>query len=200
MSHGLIPSQRRITAFNFYSAKKIAVPPNWTETRPTPEDCISEFIKRNETLSYRLPESTRQARASGFNAQIFAQFFNNLVDVLTRFRNPTTRIWNTDERGIPTVLTPANIIATKGNKQYRLNVLLKIRCFHSYVLLQLKCHLVFIPPARIFSLPCPITDHPDVLDFSILLVRSTGNIFVNSSIIQDPCSLFYQQTHSSRSW
>lgn len=122
MSHGLTPSQTRELAFNFTVVNKIAVPPNWTENGKASEDWFSAFMKRNVTLSIRAPEATSQARASGFNAPVVAQFFNLLMELLIRFGLSPARIWNADETGIPTVLAPPKVIATKGMKQVQQTV------------------------------------------------------------------------------
>lgn len=122
MSHGLTPSQTRELAFNFAVANKIAVPPNWTENEKASEDWFSAFMKRNVTLSIRAPEATSQARTSGFNAPVVAQFFNLLMELLIRFGLSAARIWNADETGIPTVLAPPKVIATKGMKQVQQTV------------------------------------------------------------------------------
>ncbi len=81
------------------------------------EDWFAAFLKRNPSQSIRVPEATSQARANDFNAPVVAKFLNNLTEVLTKYNIRPGRIWNTEEMGVPTVLTPPNVVATKGMKQ-----------------------------------------------------------------------------------
>jgi hypothetical protein len=41
-------------------------------------DWFSVFIKKNQTLTIRIPEQTSQGRAIGFNKAFVAKFFENL--------------------------------------------------------------------------------------------------------------------------
>ena len=74
MSHGLTPNGTRKLACQFAVANKLAVPANWIERGAASEDWFSNFLKRNPSLSIRVPEATSQARASGFNAPVVAKF------------------------------------------------------------------------------------------------------------------------------
>ena len=122
MSHGLTPKETRCLAYRFALANSLTVPANWITREMASEDWFSAFLKRNSSLSIRAPEAASQARASGFNAPVVAAFFDNLMAVLTKHNIRPGRIWNTDETGIPTVLPPPNVVATKGLKQVQQTV------------------------------------------------------------------------------
>lgn len=113
MSHGLTPLKTRKLAYSFAVSNNVQVPPNWKTSEAASRDWFSAFLKRNTTLSIRAPEPTSQSRASGFNRPVVAQFFENLMAVMIKYRFPIFRIWNTDETEIPTVMPPPKVVATK---------------------------------------------------------------------------------------
>ncbi|XP_057380308.1 uncharacterized protein LOC130702711 [Daphnia carinata] len=122
MSHGLTPRESWCLAFKFDIANGLTVPTNWIEKEKASEDWFAYFLKRNPSLSIRAPEATSQVRASAFNALVVDKFFDNLIEVMTKYRIRPGRIWNTDETGIPTVLSPPNVVATKELKQVQQTV------------------------------------------------------------------------------
>ena len=122
MSHGLTPLQTRKLAFTFALANNVKVPNNWIIDEEASRDWFTGFLKRHPTLSIRAPEQSSQSRASGFNRPVVDKFFENLMNVLVRYKFPAHRIWNTDECGIPTVLGPPKVIAKKGLKQVQQTV------------------------------------------------------------------------------
>lgn len=122
MSHGLTPTETRGLAFQFAKSNRITTPESWETNARASEDWFALFLKRHPTLSIRAPEATSQARASGFNAPVVGHFFDNLMEILTKFNIQPGRIWNADETGIPTVLAPPNVVSTKGLKQVQQTV------------------------------------------------------------------------------
>ena len=149
MSHGLTPLETRKLAYSFAVGNNVPVPDSWKKTDTASRDWFSAFIQRNPTLSIRVPERTSQARASGFNKPVVAKFFENLMAVMTLYQFPACRIWNTDETGIPTVLPPPKVIATKGLKQVQQTVSHE-RGVNTTMLAFISATGTHIPPVFIF--------------------------------------------------
>ncbi|KAF2896785.1 hypothetical protein ILUMI_09403 [Ignelater luminosus] len=63
------------------------------------------------------PESTSLARGLGFNKVRVDEFFGNYKSVLKKYEFTSDRIFNLDETGITTVLSPPKVVAPKGKKQ-----------------------------------------------------------------------------------
>ena len=123
MSHGLSTNQLRELAYQFAVSNNLNnVPKSWIEKKRASEDWVTAFLKRNPALSIRRPEPTSQARASGFNRVVVNAFFDLLVAVMAKYNFPPSRIWNTDETGIPTVLAPPKVVAVRGLKQVQQTV------------------------------------------------------------------------------
>ena len=76
-------------------------------------------MKRNNSLSIRKPEATRQARAAGFNYVVVKEFQNNLERIFARFKYPPHRIGNADKSSAPTVMTPTKVVAIRVSKQVK---------------------------------------------------------------------------------
>ena len=80
------------------------------------EDWLSGFMRRNP-ISLRKPEATSIGRAMGFNRVIVGKFFDNLEEVLNRYKLTPEDIFNLDETGITTVQKPNKVILPTGIKQ-----------------------------------------------------------------------------------
>lgn len=98
-------------------ALEIDVPQTWNDNQIAGEDWFSSYMKRHNTLSIRTPEATSLARASSFNKENVAKFFNNLQVVMNRLKLEPSQIFNMDETGVTTVQKPNRIIARRGFKQ-----------------------------------------------------------------------------------
>ena len=114
---GLVPKDVHKLAFQCAKTFKVKVPDSWDDTEYAGADWLTGFLKRNPTLSIRVPESTSLACASAFNKENVKLFFDELGEVMDRHHFEAKDIWNLDETGVTTVQKPCSIIAEKGVKQ-----------------------------------------------------------------------------------
>lgn len=106
-------------AYELAKKNNLKYPANWAKNQEAGIDCLSDFMKRNPTLSIRKPEATSLGRTRSFNRTTINEFFNNLAKVYTKFpEGPLPQnIYNLDETALTTVHNPPNINFQKGLKQ-----------------------------------------------------------------------------------
>ncbi|CAI9720902.1 Hypothetical predicted protein [Octopus vulgaris] len=114
--YGLAPKDVRKLAFQMAKARGCNIPPTWHETEMAGEDWFSGYLQRHKNLSIRSPQATSLARGTSFNKTNVAMFFNQLAEVMFRYKFDSFNIYNMDETGITTVQRPDRIIARKRNK------------------------------------------------------------------------------------
>lgn len=117
LNHGLTPRQTRILAFIYGKANAIEMPLQWHKNESAGEDWFAAFLKRNANLSIRKPERTSQARAAAVNHPVIDKFYDNYLDLLTKYNFLPSELYNTDETNNPTVLDPPKVVAATGSRQ-----------------------------------------------------------------------------------
>lgn len=114
--YGLTTKQCRQLAYEMAKVNNVKVPTSWQKENIAGKDWLRGFKKRHSELSVRKPEPCSMARASAFNRENVARYFNNLREVMQR--NPDfgngTRIYNLDETATTTVQRPQKVLARKG--------------------------------------------------------------------------------------
>lgn len=123
-NHGLSTQETKKLAVSFAIANKVKIPVSWEVKKEASRDWLTNFLKRNGSLSIRKPEATSQARAAGFNEPVVQIFYDKLEGVYDKHKFPAHRIWNGDETGNPTVMPPVEVIAQKGMKQVMNNYII----------------------------------------------------------------------------
>ena len=122
LNYGLTRSQlRKLAAEYAVLCNCKNIPPAWRDNMTAGKDWYVSFMKRHEKrLNLRKPENTSLARSMAFNKQNVKEFYDNLKIALARYRFKPEHIFNLDETGISTVMTPLKVIAPKGKKQVAL--------------------------------------------------------------------------------
>ena len=107
----------RVLAYQYAVANHISVPLSWNLNESASRDWFTGFLKRNSSLSIRKPEATSQVRAAGLNRPVVQRLYDNLQSLMIKHHFMSCDVWNCDETNVPTVVSPPDIIATKGLKQ-----------------------------------------------------------------------------------
>jgi hypothetical protein len=143
--HGLSPVQLRRIAFEF--AERNEIKQNFSKDgRTTGKDWLVRFLKRNPLINIRKLEATSINRIEGFSKTEVTRFYNNLEEVMLKYKFPPTRIFNMDA----TVQDPGFILAPKGQKGVG-SVASWERGRNITVLCTVSANGSFIPPMFIFS-------------------------------------------------
>lgn len=116
-NHGLTTIDTQKIAFSYAVANSLKTPANWHINGMASKDWLYGFMKRNQNLSIRKPESTSQARACGFNKPVVSAFYDKLFNVQAQYQFSADRVFNGDETSDTTVMPSPNVIAQKGAKQ-----------------------------------------------------------------------------------
>lgn len=116
MFYGLTPMQLRKLVFEY--AEILKIPHRFDKTKKLAgKDWLEGFLKRNTNISVRKPEAISLNRLRGFNKEEVERFFNNLEQVMDKFKFSANKIYNMDETGISTVHETSKILASKGQKR-----------------------------------------------------------------------------------
>ena len=114
---GLTLIEFRTLSFKFAKNNNIFTPTNWRKKGMASKDWASEFFKRHLVFSLRVPDSTSIARMTSFNKTNVNAFYDNLDEVIQKYKFTPDRIYNCDETGVTTVQKPKRTIAEKGVKR-----------------------------------------------------------------------------------
>lgn len=115
--YGLSPKETRRLAFDLAKHYHITRPASWDENESASEDWFSGFMKRHPELSIRCAQATSLSRATSFNKNNVGPFFDNLANVLDRYKFEPQDIYNMDETGVTTVHKPDRIVTRRGMRQ-----------------------------------------------------------------------------------
>ena len=116
MFNGLSKEKTLRLAFEFAVENKLNIPQNWVLNKKAGEGFWFNFKARNK-LSIRRPEATSLGRATAFNKHTVNLFFNNLKNVYEQFQFRAQDVFNLDETGVHTVMTPGAVVTERGTKQ-----------------------------------------------------------------------------------
>ena len=116
MFHGLSIHRCCSLAFELATRNNIAVPLSWQINKKAGHDWWLGFKQRYE-LSVRKPEATSLGRATAFNKPVVSKFFDNLAEVMDKFKFSPSDIYNLDETVCTTVQRPLSVITQRGKKQ-----------------------------------------------------------------------------------
>lgn len=92
-------------------------PRTWDDNETAGEEWFRMFMKRNPELSVRAAQATSLSRATSFNRNNVDAFYDNLANVMDRYKFEPQNIYNVDETGITTVQKPDRVIARRGARQ-----------------------------------------------------------------------------------
>lgn len=92
-------------------------PRTWDDNEMAGEEWFRMFMKRNPELSVRAAQATSLSRATSFNKNNVDAFYDNLGNVMDRYKFEPQHIYNVDETGITTVQKPDRVVARRGARQ-----------------------------------------------------------------------------------
>lgn len=96
---------------------KLSFPSQWEENKTASKDWFSNFMKKQSQLSIRCAQPTSISRATSFNETNVNIFFDNLQNVVDKYKFEAKDIYNADETGITTVQKPDRIVTKRGTRQ-----------------------------------------------------------------------------------
>ncbi|XP_065651213.1 uncharacterized protein LOC136079405 [Hydra vulgaris] len=80
-------------------------------------DWFGPFLRCHPELVIRKLETAFIGRMSAFNKHNIEIFYNNLHNVLFKYKFSLNDIWNVDETGVTTVQVPEHVLAKRGERQ-----------------------------------------------------------------------------------
>ena len=116
MFYGLTSRALRSLAFEF--AEKNKLEHRFDKTlKMAGKGWLRGFLKRHQDVSLRQPTATSLARAVGFNEPQCKRFYDNLSQLMKKYKFPPHAIYNMDESGFSTVPNkPPKVFSTKGKR------------------------------------------------------------------------------------
>lgn len=86
MQYGLSKKQLLEFAYRYAVANGKRYPKSWDKNKAAVEDWWKRFKARSGTLSIRKPEATSLARCTSFIKKNVSEFFNNLFEVVPKYK------------------------------------------------------------------------------------------------------------------
>lgn len=117
INFGLSQKQARKLTYQYAVTTKIKVPPSWKKNMIAGEDWFRSFMKRHGTLNIGISETRDSAQATSFNHTTVEFFFDNLTDIMKRFKLQPYDIWNMNEIGVFTVEGTNRVVGRNDMKQ-----------------------------------------------------------------------------------
>lgn len=114
--YGLTYLSTRKLAYEYALKLQKKFPQQWHTNQMAGIEWMRSFMNRHPRLSLRKPENTSVARVSAFNKYNVDVFFNNYEEVQRKYSFEPSRIWNTDETGVSTVMQAPKVIGERGKR------------------------------------------------------------------------------------
>lgn len=135
--------------YQFTKENGMTVPPKWLENGQGGKDWFTNFMHRHPTLFIGTPEATSYARAINFIKVNVGKFFDNLSNLLKKYKFEASDLYKVNETDVITVQKPNEIVAIEGTKQGH-TVTLGERCTLVTVCAAVSAVGNTVPPLFIF--------------------------------------------------
>ncbi|XP_049873490.1 jerky protein homolog-like [Pectinophora gossypiella] len=114
---GLSKKEVRKLSYELTVKYNLSRPRTWDDNEMAGEEWFRMFMSRNPQLSIRAAQATSLSRATSFNKNNVDTFYDNLSNVMDRYKFEPQDIYNADETGITTVQKPDRVLARRGARQ-----------------------------------------------------------------------------------
>lgn len=115
--YGFSPKEIRRFAYELAVKYKLIFPSQWKKNKMASRNWFTKFIKRQPQLSIKCAQPTNMSRANSFNETNVNIFFDNLQNVIDKYKFEAKDIYNADEIGITTVQKSDEIVTERGTGQ-----------------------------------------------------------------------------------
>src|SRR5580765_6548416 len=92
--YGFSPKEIRRFAYELAMKYKLSFPSQWKENKMASKDWFTCFMKRQSQLSIRCAQPTSMSRATSFNETNVNIFFDNLQNVIDKYKFEAKDIYN----------------------------------------------------------------------------------------------------------
>lgn len=146
--YGITRKMFRMMAYEFAEANEICHRFN-RQNKLAGKDWTQCFLRRHN-LSLRTPQKTSVGRIMGFNRIQVERFYENLSELMSKYKFPPDRIYNMDETGLTSVPNKIpKVIAVKGKRSVN-----KVSSAERGQLVTAVCSVSasghYVPPALIY--------------------------------------------------
>ncbi|XP_022169437.1 uncharacterized protein LOC111033144 [Myzus persicae] len=116
MYFGLNNRNIRQLAYEFAVKLDLTVPKSWKHNKEAGPDWITDYLKRNPSVSSYLAKVTKISRANHFNPANFKHFMDKYESILLKYKFQAHDVYNMDEIKITYFQKTRKIVASRGNK------------------------------------------------------------------------------------